>query len=125
MALAGRAVGLFGASTGAAAALLAAASRPDVVRAVVSRGGRPDLAHSALDRVRAPTRLIVGARDDVVLRLNQEAVARLQTTKDLVIVPGASHLFEEQGALEEVAEHARSWFVRFLDENAETRQIAP
>jgi len=106
--------GLFGASTGAAAALIAAAERPDAVRAVVSRGGRPDLADGALERVAAPTLLIVGGRDEVVIELNREALARLNAPKQLVIVPGATHLFEERGALDEVSRLARDWFVRHL-----------
>ncbi|HWQ15506.1 MAG TPA: dienelactone hydrolase family protein [Roseiflexaceae bacterium] len=108
-------VGYFGASTGGGAALLAATQRPDAVGAVVSRGGRPDLAGPALARVRAPTLLIVGERDAMVIALNQTALARLGTPqKELAIVPGASHLFEEPGALEEVARLARDWFLRYL-----------
>jgi putative phosphoribosyl transferase len=107
-------VGLFGASTGAAAALIAAAARPEIVRAVVSRGGRADLADGALDAVTAPTLLIVGGRDDVVIQLNREAFARLTGPKDLKIIPGATHLFEEPGALDQVAELARDWCVRYL-----------
>jgi dienelactone hydrolase len=108
-------VGGFGASTGAAAALIAAAERPDRVRAVVSRGGRPDLAGDALNRVRVPTLLIVGGRDEPVIRLNQEAFQHLAAAeKQLVIVPGATHLFEEPGALEEVARLAAAWFTRHL-----------
>jgi len=106
-------VGLFGASTGAAAALIAAADRP-AVRAVVSRGGRPDLAAGALERVEAPTLLIVGGRDDVVIALNRQAFARLASPKELQIVPGATHLFEEPGALDQVSRLARDWFVRHL-----------
>jgi len=106
-------VGLFGASTGAAAALIAAADRP-AVRAVVSRGGRPDLADRALDRVEAPTLLIVGGRDDVVIALNRQAFARLTGPKELQIVPGATHLFEEPGALDQVSRLARDWFTRHL-----------
>jgi dienelactone hydrolase len=106
-------IGLFGASTGAAAALAAAAQRPDVVQAVVSRGGRPDLAGDDLDRVRQPTLLIVGERDEVVIELNREAMERL-TDARLEIVVGATHLFEEPGALEEVARLARAWFVEHL-----------
>jgi putative phosphoribosyl transferase len=102
----------FGASTGAAAALRAAAERPDRARAIVSRGGRPDLAGAALAGVRAPTLLIVGGWDDVVLELNRRALARLTCERDLVIVPGATHLFEEPGALERVAQLAASWFLR-------------
>lgn len=107
------AVGYFGASTGAAAALIAAAERP-AVRAVVSRGGRPDLAMEALPRVRAATLLIVGGHDEAVLQLNEAAYARLTTVKALEVVPGATHLFEEPGALERVARLAADWFVRHL-----------
>lgn len=104
----------FGASTGAAAALVAAARLPDRIRAVVSRGGRPDLAGDALERVKAPTLLIVGGWDGEVLGLNQQAFVHLTCEKKLVIVPGATHLFEEPGKLEEVARLARDWFVRYL-----------
>ena len=107
-------VGYFGASTGGGAALVAAAERPDAVAAVVSRGGRPDLAGSALPRVRAPTLLIVGEHDLPVLALNREALARLVAEKRLEIVPGATHLFEEPGALDIVARLARDWFERTL-----------
>ena len=107
------AVGYFGASTGAAAALLAAADDPRI-QAIVSRGGRPDLAARALTRVHAPTLLIVGGEDDVVIRLNEEAYRQLQCEKNMQIVPGATHLFEEPGALEEVAKLARDWFERWL-----------
>jgi putative phosphoribosyl transferase len=107
-------VGLFGASTGAAAALVAAAARPDDVHAVVSRGGRPDLAAPVLPRVRAPTLLIVGGSDPVVLQLNKQALELLQSEKQLVVVPGATHLFEEPGALDEVARLAADWFTRHL-----------
>jgi putative phosphoribosyl transferase len=107
-------VGYFGSSTGAGAALVAAAKRPEVVGAVVSRGGRPDLAGSALSRVQAPTLLIVGGNDVPVIGLNQEALEQLRVTKRLEIVPGATHLFEEPGTLEEVARLARSWFQRYL-----------
>jgi len=103
-------IGLFGASTGAAAALLAAAERPGEVAAVVSRGGRPDLAGSALPRVRAPTLLIVGGADTEVLALNRQAFAHLDCEKRLDVVPGATHLFDEPGTLERVAELAREWF---------------
>ncbi len=105
-------IGYFGASTGAAAALAAAAVRPDAVRAIVSRGGRPDLAGAALTRVQAPTLLIVGEHDDQVVQLNRQALAQLRCEKRLVIVPGATHLFEEPGALDEVARLARDWFQR-------------
>jgi pimeloyl-ACP methyl ester carboxylesterase len=107
-------LGLFGASTGAAAALVAAAERPEDVSAVVSRGGRPDLAAAALTRVRAPTLLIVGSLDPVVLELNQDVLDALASEKRLVVVPGATHLFEEAGALEEVARLAAEWFTRHL-----------
>jgi pimeloyl-ACP methyl ester carboxylesterase len=107
-------IGYFGASTGAAAALVAAAERPDQVRAIVSRGGRPDLAGAALPRVRAPTLLIVGGNDVQVIQLNQMALAQLRSEKQLVIIPGATHLFEEPGALDKVARMAREWFQRHL-----------
>lgn len=106
-------VGLFGASTGAAAALIAAAVRPANVRAVVSRGGRPDLAGAALDQVRAPTLLIVGGDDAPVIALNQQAAERLRCTHRLTVVPGATHLFEEAGALDEVTRLAADWFQRY------------
>lgn len=108
------ALGHFGASTGAGAALAAAALRPDTIRAVVSRGGRPDLAGPALAQVRAPTLLIVGADDEPVIALNQQALAQLKGEKQLSIVPHASHLFEEAGALDTVAVLARDWFLRHL-----------
>jgi putative phosphoribosyl transferase len=106
--------GYFGASTGAAAALVAAAVRADKIAAVVSRGGRPDLAGPALSQVRAPTLLIVGGKDHEVIALNRGAYRQLRCRKQLVIVPGATHLFEEPGALEEVAKLARAWFERYL-----------
>jgi putative phosphoribosyl transferase len=109
-------IGYFGASTGAGAALVAAAERPEAVSAVVSRGGRPDLAGSALSRVRAPTLLIVGGNDAQVIALNRAALAQLRCQKQLVIVPGATHLFEEPGALDQVALLARDWFERHLAE---------
>jgi putative phosphoribosyl transferase len=111
---AGLPVGLFGASTGAAAALVAAAVRPASVEAVVSRGGRPDLAGERLRLVRQPTLLIVGQRDTAVIDLNRSAMQQLGGETTLEIVPGASHLFEEPGALEQVARLARDWFVRHL-----------
>lgn len=117
-ALASLSVGLFGASTGAAAALCAAAARPDEVRAVVSRGGRPDLAREALHLVKAPTLLIVGELDTDVIRLNRLASEHLQCEHRMAIVPGATHLFEEAGTLEEAAHLARDWFVSRLDEAA-------
>jgi len=107
-------VGLFGASTGAAAALVAAAKLPRRINAVVSRGGRPDLAGDALDDVRSPTLLIVGGVDFGVIELNKQALARLRGSKALEIVPGASHLFPEPGALEAVIGHAARWFQRYL-----------
>jgi putative phosphoribosyl transferase len=107
--------GYFGASTGGGAALVAAAERPESVGAVVSRGGRPDLAGEvALARVRAPTLLIVGGADTPVIALNRQAMARMSAPVDLEIIQGATHLFEERGALEEVARLARAWFGRFL-----------
>jgi dienelactone hydrolase len=117
-ALAPLAFGYFGASTGAAAALVAAAERPAEITAVVSRGGRPDLAGGALSRVRAPTLLIVGGDDGVVIGLNEQARAVMLTEVELRIVPGASHLFEEPGALEEVARLASGWFTRYLARSA-------
>jgi putative phosphoribosyl transferase len=113
-ATAGLAIGCFGASTGAGAALMAAAQRQETISAVVSRGGRPDLAGDALPDVRAPTLLIVGGNDVPVIELNQWALARLRGEKQLVIVPGATHLFEEPGALDAVAALAREWFLRHL-----------
>lgn len=107
-------IGYFGASTGAGAALVAAAQRPNTVRAVVSRGGRPDLAGAALARVHAPTLLIVGGDDVPVIGMNREAMARMQAKKRLEIVPGASHLFEEPGTLEQVARLAAEWFRTWL-----------
>jgi pimeloyl-ACP methyl ester carboxylesterase len=109
---AGVGIGLFGASTGAAAALVTAAARPDPVDAIVSRGGRPDLAGPSLRSVRQPTLLIVGERDPVVLDLNGRAMEELAGEARLEVVPGATHLFEEPGALEQVARLARAWFER-------------
>jgi len=106
--------GYFGASTGAAAALNAAATLGPSIAAVVSRGGRPDLAMDALARVQSPTLLIVGGLDDVVIDLNREAYEKLSTEKQLVIVPGATHLFEEPGTLQEVARLAGHWFKRYF-----------
>ena len=108
--------GLFGSSTGAAAALITAADRPAQVEAVVSRGGRPDLAGKSLQKVQAPTLLIVGGNDEVVIGLNEQAIAQMQpgTDKKLMIVPGASHLFEEPGTLEYAARLAREWFQTHL-----------
>ena len=104
--------GYFGASTGASAALVAAAAEPDLVAAVVSRGGRPDLAGAALAKVQAPTLLIVGGADTAVIELNEWALQQLNCTKQLTIVPGATHLFEEPGTLDLVCEHATAWFDR-------------
>jgi len=112
--IAGRKIGYFGASTGAGAALVAAALRPQAVGAVVSRGGRPDLARAALPSVRAPTLLIVGGLDTAVIRMNRDALEELLVEKQLEIVEGASHLFEEPGTLEHVAHLARRWFERYL-----------
>ena len=111
-------IGLFGASTGAAAALMAAAARPALVRAVVSRGGRPDLAGDALPRVQAPALLIVGSRDEPVIEMNQAAMRRLPGVTELAIVPGATHLFEEPGTIEQVMELAAGWFQRWLARSA-------
>ena len=111
---AGLNAGTFGASTGAAAALVAAAARPAEVRAIVSRGGRPDLAGEALPGVRAPTLMIVGGHDQQVIELNHEAAARLTCEHEIAIVPGATHLFEEPGTMEEVTRLAVEWFGRYL-----------
>jgi putative phosphoribosyl transferase len=107
-------IGCFGASTGAAAAIVAASARPDRIGAVVSRGGRPDLADEALGSIRAPTLLIVGGNDPEVLELNRQGLQRLAAESRLEVVPGATHLFEEPGALDEVARLASDWFVRHL-----------
>lgn len=107
-------MGYFGSSTGAAAALVAAALHPDLIHAVVSRGGRPDLAGPVLPRVQAPTLLLVGGQDVGVLELNEASLARMEGLKGIQIIPGATHLFEEPGALEQVARHAAAWFLRFL-----------
>jgi putative phosphoribosyl transferase len=117
-------VGYFGASTGAGAALVAASRRPDMIGAVVSRGGRPDLARSALSAVRAPTLLLVGGDDQPVIEMNRQALSALRVDKELEIVPGATHLFEEPGTLEQVARSARAWFERHLAQTApeETRK---
>jgi putative phosphoribosyl transferase len=115
-------IGYFGASTGAAAALIAAAEKPEVITAVVSRGGRPDLAGRALWRVQAPTLLIVGGNDFQVIRINQQALTELKAEKELVIIPGASHLFEEPGALEEVARLAASWFTSHLNHKRQNQR---
>ncbi|RFU20414.1 dienelactone hydrolase family protein [Geodermatophilus marinus] len=113
-ATAGLPVALFGASTGAAAALVTAADRPDAVRAVVSRGGRPDLAGAALARVRAPTLLVVGGADEQVLGLNRDAAARMTAEHEVAVVPGATHLFGEPGALERVVELTVAWLDRWV-----------
>jgi putative phosphoribosyl transferase len=118
-------IGYFGASTGAAAALVAAAELPDAVAAVVSRGGRPDLAEEALGSVRAPTLLIVGGDDTPVIAMNQDALAQLRCPeKKLIIVPGATHLFEEPGTLEEVARLAAEWFAQHLTPAVQSRAKA-
>jgi pimeloyl-ACP methyl ester carboxylesterase len=108
--------GYFGASTGAGAALQAAAREPASIQAVVSRGGRPDLAEPYLSAVTAPTLLIVGGYDEPVIEMNQSAYELLTCQKKLIIVPGATHLFEEPGTLEQVAEHAGKWFLRHLNQ---------
>ncbi|HEV8434255.1 MAG TPA: dienelactone hydrolase family protein [Thermoanaerobaculia bacterium] len=113
-------VGLFGASTGGGAALVAAAQLPDRIKAVVSRGGRPDLAGAALPRVKAPTLLIVGGHDEPVIELNEEAYDRMTCERKMEIVPGATHLFEEPGTLEQVARLARDWFVKYLGGQVES-----
>lgn len=112
-------LGYFGASTGAAAALVAAARRSRSIAAVVSRGGRPDLADNHLKQVRAPTLLIVGGADTAVLDLNRDALARLNCQKELAVVPGATHLFEEPGALDDVIARARDWFLAYLPEGGQ------
>jgi putative phosphoribosyl transferase len=114
----GARIGYFGASTGGGAALVAAAERPQAVGAVVSRGGRPDLAGAALARVRAPTLLIVGGNDAPVIQMNRQAMSQLASVSELLIVPGATHLFEEPGTLEEVARVARDWFLKYLEPDA-------
>lgn len=108
-------VGYFGASTGAGAALKAAAKKQDIVKAVVSRGGRPDLAGAALSCVKAPTLFIVGGHDEAVIEMNQNAIQQMHCIKKLTIVPGATHLFEEPGTLDEVAKLASEWFMQYLD----------
>jgi dienelactone hydrolase len=111
---AGVPLALFGASTGAAAALITAANRPDVIGSVISRGGRPDLAGPALGQVRAPTLLIVGGADREVLDLNREAAARLAAENEIAVIPGATHLFPEEGALEQVIDRSVAWLDRTL-----------
>jgi dienelactone hydrolase len=113
-------IGLFGASTGAGAALIAAAERPDLVHAVVSRGGRPDLANDALPRVHAPTLLIVGGADPEVIDLNRRAMHQMHAPVELHIVKGATHLFEEPGTLEEVERAAGEWFEKYVNSGAAT-----
>jgi len=107
-------IGYFGASTGAASALKAAAKTGEIVQAVVSRGGRPDLAGESLSIVKAPVLLIVGGNDHQVIKINEEALSKIKAEKELIIVPAATHLFEEQGALEKVAELAKDWFLKYL-----------
>jgi len=114
-------VGLFGASTGAGAALMAAARLPKQVRAVVSRGGRPDLASDALGTVTAPTLLIVGGNDQMVIQLNRQAMERMKGEVRLEVVPGATHLFEESGALDAVTRLARAWFIKYLTPGVQRR----
>ncbi|HEU5097433.1 MAG TPA: dienelactone hydrolase family protein [Roseiflexaceae bacterium] len=116
-------IGCFGASTGGGAALLTAAQHPNLVDAVVSRGGRPDLAGPALPRVKAPTLLIVGGNDAPVIRMNEQALAQLRCVKRLKIVPGATHLFEEPGTLEQVAHIAREWFSHYLASGSQQRTV--
>jgi dienelactone hydrolase len=118
-------VGYFGASTGAGAALVAAAERPEAVRAVVSRGGRPDLAGDALPGVQAPTLLIVGSLDTPVIGMNEAAKRRMRTETRLAIVPGATHLFEEPGTLEQVGRLAVDWFETFLADHRRPSGAAP
>jgi putative phosphoribosyl transferase len=115
-------IGLFGASTGAAAALIAAAEMKQQVAAVVSRGGRPDLAEEALPKVDAPTLLIVGGEDETVLALNRRAMAQMNCVKKLQIVPGATHLFEEPGALEQVVTVASEWFIQYMQDSSSKRK---
>lgn len=117
--LADMSIGYFGASTGGGAALVAAAERPGRVKAVVSRGGRPDLAGESLAKVRCPTLLIVGGNDLPVIDLNKQAISLLRSEKKLVIISGATHLFEERGKLEEVAKVASAWFLKYLGEDKE------
>jgi putative phosphoribosyl transferase len=110
-------LGYFGASTGAAAALIAEVRTSHLIRAIVSRGGRPDLANPYLSKVKAPTLLIVGGHDEIVIELNEQALSKLTCSKGLVIIPGATHLFEEQGALEEVAVTAKDWFLKYFSKS--------
>jgi dienelactone hydrolase len=119
---AGLPIGLFGASTGGGAALIAAAARPNAIAAVVSRGGRPDLAGSALAQVSAPTLLIVGGFDTPVIQMNRDAMKQMHGDVELAIVPGATHLFEEPGTLERVADLAGEWFARYLQPTPSARR---
>lgn len=107
-------IGYFGASTGAGAAIVSAVHHPELVKAVVSRGGRPDMAGEALMQLHAPTLLIVGGADDIVIELNKSAMEKMSCEKELIIVPGATHLFEEPGALNQVAQLATAWFKKYL-----------
>ena len=116
-------IGCFGASTGAAAALIAAAERPAAITAVVSRGGRPDLAGDALGRVEAPTLLIVGGHDEPVIEMNRDAMRQMHAHVELAIVPGATHLFGEPGTLEQVAGLAAGWFARYLGGGTSARAV--
>lgn len=109
-------IGYFGASTGGGAAIVAGSIKPNQVRAIVSRGGRPDLASDSLFKVKAPTLLIVGGNDPVVIELNRDALQMMKCVKEMIIVPGATHLFEEPGTLEQVASYATEWFVKFLSQ---------
>ncbi|MBY0273261.1 MAG: dienelactone hydrolase family protein [Alphaproteobacteria bacterium] len=109
-------LGYFGASTGAAAALIAETRTSNLIKAIVSRGGRPDLAHSHLPKVKAPTLLLVGGLDEVVIELNEKALSQLRCPKELVIIKGATHLFEESGTLEKVAGIARDWFLKYFSQ---------
>lgn len=115
-------IGYFGASTGAGAALQAAAREPSNIKAVVSRGGRPDLAEPYVPSVTAPTLLIVGGYDEPVIEMNRSAYDLLTCEKQLIIIPGATHLFEEPGTLEQVAEHAGKWFRRYIREDGKTER---
>ncbi|MBO0860913.1 MAG: dienelactone hydrolase family protein [Chloracidobacterium sp.] len=117
-------IGYFGSSTGAAAALMATARLGEEIGAVVSRGGRPDLAGGALPLVKAPTLLIVGGNDETVIELNQDAYARLRCEKELKVIPGATHLFEESGALEQVADLAAAWFKERLQSLPAQKKVA-
>lgn len=117
-------IGLFGASTGAAAALITAAAMPDKISAVVSRGGRPDLAKEVLSKIQAPTLLIVGGKDRVVIDLNEKALKRMRCIRELKIIPDATHLFKEPGAMEQVADAAAGWFSTYLQSSQQGQKIA-